>query len=164
MKNVKRMLKGTAGVLPEIESLDLTRIKWKLMDEEEGKGWYMELCDKAEEEYKKYLTLIKLFPEADIVPNRMMDQFWHQHILDTKAYADDCNKIFGQFIHHYPYFGMHGAEDKKNLMEAFEHTKSFYRITFLTEMEEAFASRCAGHACHKESSCACRTAGSCKQH
>ncbi len=144
----------------EIQSLDLNRIKWKLMDSNED--WTQELCDFAEVEYKKYLTLVKLFPEQDIVPNKIMDKFWHQHILDTKAYAEDCNKIFGYFVHHYPYFGMYGEKDKENLYNAFEKTKVLYKTIFETEMQDFDAARCKDHACHKPSSCGCRTPEACK--
>lgn len=162
MKTLQLVSNETTGLIPEIKQLDLSRIKWKLMDAEEGQGWTEDLCNLAETEYKRYLTLVKLYPKAEIVPNKIMDKFWHQHILDTAAYARDCENIFGEFIHHYPYFGMEGKEDKQNLINAFEHTKALYKITFMKDMEEAFASRCKDHACHKESSCACRTAGACK--
>lgn len=151
------------GILPEIASLNLDRIKWKLSDSDDGQGWTTELCDFAENEYKKYLTMVKLFPELDIVPNKIMDKFWHQHILDTKSYAADCDLIFGQFIHHYPYFGMHGDEDKQNLINAFEQTKKIYKSLFGQEMTDINAARCKDHACHKPSSCACRTPSACKK-
>ncbi|MBX9782774.1 MAG: hypothetical protein K2X48_05685 [Chitinophagaceae bacterium] len=152
----------TKGILPEIKNLNLDRIKWKLKDAEEGQGWSDELCDFAEQEYKKYLTMIKLFPELDIVPNKIMDKFWHQHILDTRAYANDCNSIFGYFVHHYPYFGMNGEEDKQNLIDAFNQTKKIYKATFGSNMEDADPARCKDHSCHKPSSCACRTPSACK--
>lgn len=135
---MKRIAASSAlyGILPEILKLNLDRIKWKLSEPEEGRGWSQELCDHAETEYKKYLTMVKLFPEQDIVPNRMVNKFWHQHILDTRAYAKDCNSVFGRFIHHYPYFGMYGAEDRQELVAAFERTKEIYKSLFLAEMEE----------------------------
>jgi hypothetical protein len=40
------------------------------------------------------LTLIKLYPTKGIVPRKTMDEFWHQHILDTQAYREDCQAIF----------------------------------------------------------------------
>lgn len=152
----------SSGILPEIDSLNLERIKWKLNESDEGQGWTKELCNFAETEYKKYLTMIKLFPELDLVPNKIMDKFWHQHILDTQAYADDCEKIFGRFVHHYPYFGMYGAEDRQNLMDAFERTKEIYKSLFGHEMQDANAVRCKDHACHVPSDCACRTPEACK--
>lgn len=124
------------GILPEILELNLDRIKWKLSEPAEGKGWPQELCDEAEIEYKKYLTMIKLFPELDIVPNKVMDKFWHQHILDTRAYAKDCQAVFGRFIHHYPYFGMYGEEDRQELIAAFKRTKEIYRSLFVSEMDD----------------------------
>lgn len=126
----------TYGILPEILRLNLDRIKWKLSEPEEGRGWSQELCDHAEMEYKKYLTMMKLFPELDIVPSKLMNKFWHQHILDTRAYAKDCNAVFGRFVHHYPYFGMYGEEDKQELISAFERTREIYKSLFSSEMDK----------------------------
>ena len=41
--------------------------------------------------------------EAPHVPTIDIDLFWHQHILDTRAYAKDCQKVFGQFLHHFQF-------------------------------------------------------------
>lgn len=129
----------TYGILPEILKLNLDRIKWKLSEPDEGRGWSQELCDHAEMEYKKYLTMLKLFPELDIVPNKIMDKFWHQHILDTRAYAKDCNAVFGRFVHHYPYFGMYGEEDRQELISAFERTREIYKSLFSSNMDSRLA-------------------------
>lgn len=163
MEQLAEQILSIEGILPEILDLNLDRIKWKLKDQEEGQGWDDELCNYAEIEYKKYLTMAKLYPDMDIVPNKMMDKFWHQHILDTRAYKQDCEQIFGYFVHHYPYFGMHGDEDKQNLVNAFEQTKGIYYSLFKKDMQAADAARCKDHACHKESSCACRTPSACKR-
>src|ERR1700730_2351601 len=95
--------------MDDITSLDFSMVKLKLQDTEEGPGWSKEDCNRAEEEYKKFLALKRAYPERDIVPNKMVDQFWHQHILDTVKYAEDCETVFGYFVHHYPYFGMNGS-------------------------------------------------------
>lgn len=63
-----------------------------------------------------------------------MDIFWHYHILDTAKYAEDCNEIFGYFLHHYPYFGMNGKQDALNLNNAFEETQILYKDHFLSEI------------------------------
>ena len=63
-------------------------IKLKLQDEEEGQGWSEEKCDETEAEYKKFLALKRTYPEKEIVPNRAVDLFWHQHILDTAKYTE----------------------------------------------------------------------------
>ena len=121
MKEVANEAEGL--LVDDILSLDLEMIKLKLQDEEEGQGWSREYCDEAEIEYKRYLILKHEHPEKEIVPNGVIDKFWHQHILDTIKYADDCQKLFGKFIHHFPYFGMNGKEDAQNLINAFEETK-----------------------------------------
>lgn len=112
--------------MDDILSLDFSMIKKKLQDTEEGLGWSELECEFAEEEYKRFLALKRAYPEKEIVPNQIVDSFWHQHILDTMKYAEDCQKIFGEFIHHYPYFGMNGVDDYQNLCNAFEETKALY--------------------------------------
>ena len=62
------------------------------------------------------------------MPNNKIDAFWHQHILDTKAYARDCMTVFGCFIHHNPYFGLNGDAAERDA--CFEQTKTLYLATF----------------------------------
>lgn len=152
------------GIHPAIDKLDFDRIKYKLMVSEDGDKWSQEEADLGEREYKRYLTLIKLFPKTEFVPTKLMDKFWHQHILDTVAYHKDCMSVFGFFIHHFPFFGIYGKEDQQNLSIAFEKTKKIYFEVFGEEMANPESSRCEDHACHVESECACRVSGACKNH
>jgi hypothetical protein len=151
-----------SGIHESVEKLDFARIKHKLMVSDEDEKWTFELCELAEREYKRFLTLIKIHPKLEIVPTKLMDKFWHQHILDTVAYRRDCLEVFGYFLHHFPYFGIYGKEDQENLAKTFEKTKSLYRICFGEEINAPEASRCEDHACHVESECACRVSGACK--
>lgn len=116
--------------MDDIEALDFTMIKLKLEDTEEGPGWSTNQCSAIEEEYKRFLALKRAYPGKEIVPDRLVDTFWHQHILDTARYAADCDSIFGEFLHHYPYFGMNGKEDYDNLCAAFEETRHLYECHF----------------------------------
>lgn len=104
------------------EVLDLSNVRMKLADPEEGKGYSTEDLDLREGEYRKFLALHMAFPDAEIAPCKMVDEFWHQHILDTHAYAADCEVIFGGFLHHFPYFGMRGAADAEALETAYANT------------------------------------------
>lgn len=156
------VIEKITGVHPAIEKLDFERIKYKLMVSEDGDKMTQEEVDLAEREYKRYLTLIKLNPRKEIVPTKLMDKFWHQHILDTVAYHKDCMAVFGFFIHHFPYFGIYGKEDQQNLTVAFEKSKKMYFDHFGEEMSQPVSSRCEDHACHVESECACRVSGACK--
>lgn len=114
---------------PLIANLDFEMVKMKLKETEEGEGWSDIQCESAEIEYKRYLHLCKIYGKG-IVPNKIMDTFWHYHILDTRAYQNDCEAVFGYFLHHFPYFGMRGEEDALNLKEAFGITKERYLFTF----------------------------------
>lgn len=128
------------GIPPSIQELNLDNVRRKLMEEEpEGKGWTLEQATEAELWYRRYLTLCLKYGQESIVPNYAIDMFWHQHILDTRAYAVDCQNVFGEFMHHFPYFGLNG--DKGELECAFVKTNQLYRIEFgedCTEMKSNY--------------------------
>jgi hypothetical protein len=100
------------------------------MDPEEGLGWDAEHTDAVELRYRRFLCMLYLDRNASIVPSKQIDAFWHQHILDTRAYAADCERVFGEFIHHFPYFGMRGEADAENLKRCFEETQRWYDELF----------------------------------
>jgi len=112
----------------KINGLDLEPIKFKLIAEHD---WKLELADKVEKQYKQYLFLTETAETEDgIPPTKLIDEFWHQHILDTKKYAEDCERIFGRFIHHFPYFGLRGMEDFKSFTKAGENAKRLFKDVF----------------------------------
>lgn len=109
--------------------LDLTMIRKKLMEPKpEGQGWTPEQALEAEKWYRRYLVLIAKYPRLRAVPNLPIDLYWHQHILDTRKYAQDCQTIFGEFIHHYPYFGLNGDRDERDA--SFDETCAMYHQEF----------------------------------
>lgn len=113
-----------------IAALDLTMVKRKLMDKNEGKGWSQDKVDDVDVRYRRFLLLNATVPDVDIVPTTDVDTMWHAHILDTQAYAVDCEMIFGEFFHHFPYFGLRGPEDAADLQRAFTATCALYEQTF----------------------------------
>jgi hypothetical protein len=117
-----------------IAELDLDPIKVKLMHKESGEGWTREYANLMEIEYRRFLCLTKMFPDEAIAPLLDVDVFWHYHILDTMKYAADCESVFGHFLHHYPYLGMHGEEDRG------QHQRVGNRMMEL--YEEAFGEPC----------------------
>ncbi len=86
--------------------------------------------------YKNYLKLLRLHgSNYDFLPPSIeIDEIWHHHILDTYKYQYDCHKIFGQFLHHYPYFGMRSTDDFENLCTFFNITKKLYEAEFGEEL------------------------------
>ncbi len=113
-----------------IAELDLEPIKVKLMHEESGEGWTLEQADAVEFEYRRFLYLMKKFPNEQTAPLQDVDTFWHYHILDTLKYAEDCNKVFGYFLHHFPYIGLRGAADEAAHHRVGERMKELYEATF----------------------------------
>jgi hypothetical protein len=110
--------------------LDLDPILVTLTCREEGVNWTVAKAKLMESWYRKYLYLIKLNPDTTIVPTKEIDTFWHTHILDTKKYMADCEILFGRYIHHFPYFGMRGEQDRQNLETAFSQTEDLFHKHF----------------------------------
>lgn len=145
---------------PLVASLDFSRLKHKYTASTEAE-MTPEEWDNAQREYQRFLTLKTLHPQEVLVPTKEVDTIWHAHILDTRSYRHDCERLFGRFIDHYPYFGIYGDDDYANLQNAFERTCELYEKHFGPIPDQANATRCADHACHVVSTCACRVSGAC---
>ena len=143
---IKQMNRTTQEMLSSIAAIDLSMVRMKLMDAEEGESWSIDHCDRVEREYRRYLALSRQYPDKAVVPSKVVDTFWHFHILDTQAYADDCDRAFGYFLHHYPYFGMKGEQDAEALGAAYDETLGLYESHFGSPPEDLWAregaSRC----------------------
>ena len=113
-----------------IDELDLDAIKVKLMHQESGEGWSLEKANAVEFEYRRFLILMKQFPEEETAPLMDVDTFWHYHILDTMKYAQDCQQVFGYFLHHFPYLGLRGEDDEAAHQRVGERMKQLYEQTF----------------------------------
>ena len=82
----------------------------------------------AVDEYRRMLLLVQRFPADPVVPSKLVDLVWHEHILDTARYRRDCLRLFGRYVHHNPSFG--GEEEKAEL--TVQQTEMFrrYQETF----------------------------------
>jgi hypothetical protein len=61
-------------------------------------------------EYERFLFLHAAFPSHEVVPSKSVDLLWHAHILSTRDYFADCERMFGAYLHHAPSFGEGGKE------------------------------------------------------
>ncbi len=111
------------------KALDLNPIKMKLMHEASGEGWSQQRADAVETEYRRFLFLMKKYPDAGASPTVDVDTFWHYHILDTMKYARDCEAVFGFFLHHYPYVGMAAGTENEHV-QAGERMRELYEAEF----------------------------------
>lgn len=118
---------------PIMAELDLEPIIIKAMDAEEGNGWSFDFALRVADEYRKFLILCRQNPAVAVVPSCYVDDFWHLHILDTAKYQSDCAIFLGEFLHHFPYFGMRGERDAENLRLAWQGTLGLYLRTFGAE-------------------------------
>lgn len=115
-----------------IDQLDFTNIINKMVSHH---GWRKKDATTLSLIYKNYLYLNKKYgDEGMLPPSEEIDEFWHNHILDTKQYIQDCKKIFGGYLDHYPYFGIDDKTDLNDLNKAFAKTQSLYLKEFGSEI------------------------------
>lgn len=126
----------------QILELDLDPIKVKLMHRQSGEGWSLAKTEAVEREYRRFLILMKMYPNEPTAPLEDVDTFWHYHILDTMKYAADCEAIFGYFLHHFPYVGMRGEEDAADLVRIGARMQELYESTFQESYAAAAAAFC----------------------
>ena len=98
--------------IEKVSAVDFTMLKTKVCQDE---GMTIEAVEEIEDLYRKFLALNIHYPDRKICPTGPIDLFWHYHILDTRAYERDCFALFGKLLHHFPYFGMRGEQDKRDL-------------------------------------------------
>jgi len=157
------MTMNTNDLFNAVMQLDLEPIKMKLMHVESGEGWSLEKANAVEKEYRRFLCLMKMYPDEDTAPLVDVDTFWHYHILDTMKYAADCEQAFGYFLHHYPYVGMHGEDDEQFRLDSGDRMRDLYEATFGeaypgARVEAAATAWCAGPHIDKTGDVAAATA------
>ena len=112
-----------------VSKWDFSLTKIKLLEPDYA-GWTKERANTAEIDYKRYLSVTKALGGYQLVPNGDIDRFWHEHILDTRRYAQDCEELFGGFLHHYPYFGMRGEADNSTWIDTSRQSTEFWMLLF----------------------------------
>lgn len=133
-----------------LRELDLSGVRLKLADPLDGPGWDTAMIETIQRDYLRFLALCCAYPDEKIVPSRDVDKFWHQHILDTHAYAEDTRRVFGRFLHHNPYFGT-APQTCEDLESAYSMTRSLYRRHFGVSISSSVSQCGGGDRC---SSCA----------
>lgn len=144
-------------LLPEI---DLEPIKHNLVLAEGGPHWTAEQAEFVETWYRRYLWLCRKYSKETLVPLKAIDEFWHNHILDTAKYAADCGRVFGYFLHHFPYFGVRGESDRAAWLSAQRDTEAL----FVLEFGQSYAAFDAAFSLHDQPSSVCGGGGGkCRQ-
>jgi len=110
------------------ESIDLDRFVEKLQKDHASFFTRSAVAHAAIKEYRRMLQLIQQHPDQPVVPSKIVDLVWHEHILDTAQYKRDCLRMFGRYIHHNPSFG--GEQEKSTLVEQQLQMFKLYKQTF----------------------------------
>jgi hypothetical protein len=85
------------------EDLDLTNA---VRSARAAYGWSDDQATEAELEYRRFLWLSYQHDGPAGALDSDADRLWHHHILDTQAYAADCGRIFGGYLHHTPTYAV----------------------------------------------------------
>lgn len=127
---------------------------------EDGNALSRDDVENLSELYRRYLFLAVTNPEEAVVPTKGIDRFWHAHILDTAKYRVDCQKAFGFFLDHFPYFGIRGNDDRQNWQHSLLKTSELYRATF---GDEYLIGNTAGSLCQGGADCGAACAKCCEK-
>jgi hypothetical protein len=120
---------AVSAALARVQVVDLTAVS-RGLHHENPEFWIRETLAQVEGNYRRLLALHILCPGEVLVVNKVLDDYWHAHILDTQKYADDCHQVFGFFLHHTPYFGMNGGEEAQRQHQGFAVTQQLWEEAF----------------------------------
>jgi len=141
---------------PAVAGIDLDRIVWKVVNNPHKPEMNEDDVLQAVHQYRRYLTLKIRYPGVELVPTDDIDLIWHTHILDTENYASDCQRLFGRFLHHNPFFGEFGSETQDEMGVMFKETSELWAQEFGESLETPELFRCSGKSCHVPTNCRCR--------
>lgn len=110
-----------------IMNLDFSMIINKMVSHQ---GWSKKDAEEVCRLYKNYLFLCVKYPDQSLPPSEDVDEFWHNHVLDTIKYRKDCDILFGKYRDHYPYFGIDGKTSMQDLSNAFDITQKLHMEEF----------------------------------
>jgi hypothetical protein len=140
-----------------IINLDLERLIWKITHASESVRLTEKDAPLADREYRRFLALIYVYPNKSLVPSPLVDEIWHNHILDTQNYHKDCELIFGRFLHHCPQFGIQDDMTEEDMEKLYSETLNLYEQHFGPYPKKLIGqARCQGKPCHAPTPCRCR--------
>lgn len=90
-----------SGLDPDIAALDMTPVRYLLVRQH---GWLLERALAAEHGFLVFLQRIRHSPDEPQIPATAdIDAVWHASILITPFYVALSQKLFGRYLHHWPF-------------------------------------------------------------
>lgn len=128
LQREERKMNVKDKLLPE---LDLDKIVKKTAKQND---WSQEQAQEAEMQYRGFLKATMIENGESFVPTFEIDEVWHNHILDTQKYSQDCKVLFGHILHHEPSYGDDAAEN--NFLKGLAtKTQKFFKENFSINLD-----------------------------
>lgn len=89
---------GGSVIGEQVAALDLSFINKRL----ERAGRTPEEADRSVEEYRRFIAVLAAEPNKILVPTKVADPAWHEHILFMEKYEQDMMRLVGGRVFHYP--------------------------------------------------------------
>jgi hypothetical protein len=106
-------MKSKAAVKRAIDDLDLKDILAKVRKE---RHWTAADAREADKWYRCFLWVSYLHGRRSLIAiNPLSDHLWHGHILHTRRYRADSQRIFGRYLDHNPIIGRLTKERREEL-------------------------------------------------
>ena len=80
-----------------VTAMDLSAVVYQMVTYQ---GWTRTRALAVERRYRRFFYLKSVMPGGMASPTREVDDFWHQHIINTHRYEPDCLRVAGRFLHH----------------------------------------------------------------
>jgi hypothetical protein len=129
MSTITPSQEDVAAAVAVVARIDLTPIN-RVLRHGDPETWTEEFLAETELKYRRFLVLNLLHPHTTLSVDKALDEYWHQHILDTRKYAGDCQRVFGYFLHHDPYFGLDSDDEWLENIGLFSATQELYEEAF----------------------------------
>lgn len=109
---------------PKTALQDWTFLRDRVVEEH---GWTEVKAEAAIFEYLRFLRLLGEAPSMELVASEAVDLVWHEHLLDTTNYAEDCFRLFGRFMHHRR---ARNEAERADIPNGYERSKRVYRARY----------------------------------
>lgn len=120
--------------LTQIDEFDYSKVL-KKVGRDHG-GLTDRYLSEGEFALKQYYAVALLDPLNEHAVSKLVDPFWHVHILFTKEYMNFCNSIFGGYIHHTP-LDPDDTKEVKRVGKLYDYTLTTYKKIF-SDIDESW--------------------------
>ena len=111
----------------DIMSLDLSYVFERMTLKDK---WPKSKAKQAIAQYRNFLILRRRYPKQKLIPSADIDEVWHTHMLFTKKYHSDCERLFEHFLHHSPEKATLTTSELKKIDDEFDKVQELYHTEF----------------------------------